>query len=76
MEIYFIFTLQIINILISGIMPVISNFIQTITLSECCGLKIKRKLKSIRTNNNNDHNDNNNNNNDNDIIINDIQNTI
>jgi hypothetical protein len=74
MELYFIFLLQIINILISGVMPILSNFFQTITLSECCGLKITRQLrdniKNSLSNNNLNTNDNDNNLiNDNNIII-------
>jgi len=36
--------LQIINILVASFAPIISNFIQSITISECCGLRIKRNI--------------------------------
>lgn len=48
MEIYFILILQIVNILISGCVPMLSNFIQSISNSECFGLKIKRQVKQMR----------------------------
>lgn len=48
--------LQIINITVSALTPIISNFMQSITNSECCGLRIKRnitqtlkRVKSIKT---------------------------
>jgi hypothetical protein len=33
-------------------MPVVSNFLQTLTNSECCGMKIRREInkKSMRKN--------------------------
>lgn len=48
MEIYFIIILQIVNIVISGCVPMLSNFIQSITNSECCGLKIRREVKNLK----------------------------
>ena len=39
--------LQIVNILVSGCTPIISNFMQSITNSECCGLRIKRDVSDI-----------------------------
>jgi len=52
MELYLILIFQIINILMSGCMPVVSNFLQTLTNSECCGMKIRREInkKSMRKN--------------------------
>ncbi len=36
--------LQITNITVSALTPIISNFMQSITNSECCGLRIKRNI--------------------------------
>lgn len=39
-----IIALQITNILVSAFVPVLANFSQTITSSDCCGMKIRRKI--------------------------------
>jgi hypothetical protein len=36
---------QILNLVLSSIMPVISNFAQSITHSDCCGISLDRRLK-------------------------------
>lgn len=51
-----IIILQVVNITVSAVMPCLSNFSQSITQSDCCGLKIRRKvdeqLKKIKSTHN------------------------
>lgn len=44
MELYFILVLQIVNLFVSSCAPIVSNFTQTITSSDCIGIHLKRKV--------------------------------
>ena len=48
-ELLAILILQVLNLIISGVVPPISNFFDRITSSECCGLKLKRNLTKKKT---------------------------